>query len=282
MLETSLGAISRLRDFQRTTEVEGKPWETHLPPPTWPQSGSITIENATASYNASTVAFRNVSIRIAAGTKVCIAGRTGSGKTSLLSSLLKTIDLEEGSITIDGIDITTIPRTILRQRIITIPQEAFILNTTLRQNLDPYNAASDSQIISALERTNLWSLFESRDGLDTPIQSTTLSAGEAQLLSLVRALLAKNTSSPSCGRLLLLDEPTSSADTSTHETMQSIIKEEFADFTVVTVAHRRDSILQSDIVVVMDAGKIVEVGEPGELRSKEDSALGRLLGTGLH
>lgn len=187
-----------------------------------------------------------------------------SGKSSLVGSLLRLLELNSGCIIIDGIDLAKIPRETIRERLVAIPQETLILTGSIRFNVDPTKIHSDNSIIEALECVGLWSLLEERGGLDAEITNAGLSKGQQQLLALSRAILRK-------GKILLLDEPTSNVDSETDATMQRILKEEFANCTVLTVAHRLDSIMDCDAVAVVDAGRLVEVGSPGELLKSQDS-----------
>lgn len=194
-----------------------------------------------------------------------------SGKSSLVGALVRLLEIDSGCIIVDGIDIASVPREKVRQRIVAVPQETLILTGSLRLNVDPTNDHPNSSIISALERVGLWSLLAERGGLDVEIADLGLSKGQHQLLALSRAILRK-------GKILLLDEPTSNVDWETDATMQRILKEEFGDCTVVTVAHRLESIMGCDAVAVVDAGKLIEVGHPDELVTREDGWLAGLVG----
>ena len=141
---------------------------------------------------------------------------------------------------------------------------------TLRFNTDPFGLCTDTQIISALTKVDLWSLLSERGGLDAELLSDTLSKGQLQLLALARTLLRKS-------KLVLMDEATSNIDSETARKIDEILKEEFRDSTILTVAHRRETILNADIVVVIELGEIVEVGEPERLMGNERSKLRTLL-----
>jgi ABC-type multidrug transport system fused ATPase/permease subunit len=168
------------------------------------------------------------------------------------------IELQSGSITIDGIVLKTIPRQEVRSRLIAIPQDPFLLPGTARLNASPDETVADNQIIKALEKVGLWEHVQKRGGLDTDIDILALSHGQQQLFCLARAMLRP-------GNILVLDEATSNVDWGTDEVMQRVIREEFANKTIITVAHRLRTILDSDLVVVLGEGRILEAGHPGEL-----------------
>lgn len=178
-----------------------------------------------------------------------------SGKSSLLLSLCRLIELDSGTIVIDGVDLRTVPREVIRTRMIAIPQDPF---DSVRVNAEPTSKASDDAIISALEKVQLWNSIRIRGGLDAQMKSQPLSQGQQQLFCLARAMLRKS-------RILLLDEATSNVDGETDALMQLIIRKEFAQHTIVTVAHRLNTISDSDMVAVLHEGKLVEFGPPGEL-----------------
>ncbi len=205
---------------------------------------------------------------------------TDSGKSTLLSILLCLVDLTAGTITIDNLDLSTIPREIIRSRITAIPQDPFILAGSVRLNADPTSRSSDPEIINALTKVNLWPLLSSRGGLDADMSANPLSQGQQQIFCLARAMLRSgNGDETGIGsRILVLDEATSSVDAETDKLMQKLIREEFGKYTILTVAHRLDTILDANRVVVMDGGRVVEMGEPRELLKREDSAFRALRG----
>jgi ATP-binding cassette subfamily C (CFTR/MRP) protein 1 len=182
-----------------------------------------------------------------------------SGKSSLLGSPLRLLEVQRGQILIDGLDLATIPRNTIRERLITIPQDPLIINASVRLNMDPHLIHTDADIVDALDRVGLWTLVRERGGLDHDVSAASLSNGQRQLLALGRALLKK-------GHIVLLDEPTSNVDPGTDAIIQQVLREEFADSTVLTVAHRMGTIYPgSDVIVVMDKGTVAEVGPPAEL-----------------
>jgi ATP-binding cassette subfamily C (CFTR/MRP) protein 1 len=230
-LETSLGAIARVKTFAESTESEERPEETFTPPDQWPESGSIEFCNLSAAYNDTSLALDGVNLSIAPGEKVGICGRTGSGKSSLLMTLLRLLDIQSGSILIDGLDLKIIPRQTIRSRMIAIPQDPFLLSGSVRLNADPSGKLPDEAIIEALSKIQLWSAVESRGGLDSQMQDQPLSQGQQQLFCLARAMLRKS-------KIVILDEATSSVDAQTDMLMQKVIREEFNTHTIITVAHR--------------------------------------------
>ncbi len=209
-----------------------------------------------------------------------------SGKSSLLGAILGLLNVQSGRIIIDGIDISTIPRNTIRERLLVVPQEPFILAGSVRFNVDPHGSSDDDSIAAALERVGLRGLLVGEHGargLCAPLTASSLSKGEQQLLALARLLLflKKHKHTSAGGVVLLLDEPTSDLDAQTDATVQRVLREELAGATIVIVAHRLTTIMDSDLIVVMDAGRVVEVGEPGEILRREPPGwFARLTGAG--
>ena len=188
-----------------------------------------------------------------------------SGKSSLVASILRLLELDNGAIIIDNIDLSTLPRESIRSRIVTLPQDPLILAGTVRHNTDPQGNASDDSIISALSCVGLWDALQQRNDLDTDITGGALSKGQQQLLALARAVLQMRRDE---AKVLILDEPTSNVDVETEATVHRVVREEFASCTVLTVAHRLASIMTSDAIIVLDEGRLVEFGKPDELLTK--------------
>ncbi|QVM10646.1 hypothetical protein D8B26_005299 [Coccidioides posadasii str. Silveira] len=232
-LETSLGAIARVRSLIASTSTENQPRENREPPAAWPGKGGIHFDSVSASYDGVTMALSNITMQIKPGEKIGICGRTGSGKSSLVLTLLRLLDISAGRIIIDDVDLCTIPQHEVRSRIITIPQDQFTLDGSVRLNVDPSGCISDKDIRDALQKVHLWQIIEARGGLDGKMDAGSFSAGEQQLFRLVQAILRKE------GRkILVLDEATSNVDSDTDLLMQKLVKKEFKDFTVLTIAHR--------------------------------------------
>ncbi|KAF0640517.1 hypothetical protein FPSE5266_00566 [Fusarium pseudograminearum] len=269
-LETSLGAIARLKAFISSTPNENKETEKEIPDD-WP-IGKIEIEGITASYSdESEPVLHDVSLVIEPGQKVCLCGRSGSGKSSLVLSILRLLELQSGSIRIDGKDLAEIPRQYIRSQITTIPQDPVSMSGTVRHNMDPEELAqADEMLITALKMTTIWSAVETRGGLDADISALGFSVGQCQLFCLARALLSHS-------KIVLLDEPSSSVDDATTKEVRQVIREVMHGRTVIEVTHRLDHVTDFDIVVVMKDGRIVETGNPRDLLT-QDSALKALHG----
>ena len=186
--------------------------------------------------------------------------------------------MSSGTILIDGMDLRYLSRELIRQRLITIPQDPYILSGSVRLNLDPLGGSesdkstlSDAALTKALETVRLWPAIATRGGLDADLDKQPLSHGQQQMLCLARALLQK-------GSILILDEATSNVDLETDKLMQGVIREAFQNHTVITVAHRLDTIMDSDRVAVLDKGELVEFEAPGVLLQREGSAFKNIHG----
>nr|POE63570.1 metal resistance protein ycf1 [Quercus suber] len=234
-LETALGAVARCKNFEAATLSEDKFTETQEPPAEWPQGGELIYHDVSASYNEdSRRVLQRISFSILAGEKVGICGRSGSGKSSLILTLLRLLDTNAGHIHLDGYDISSIPRQTIRSRITTLPQEVLIFPGSVRENLCLGDSAiPDTLIQAALSRFGLLDLLTAHhhDGLDTPIADFALSHGQLQLFAAARALLRPS-------KLLVMDEMSSSVDARSEASMLEAIQDTFRDSTVLAVAHR--------------------------------------------
>ena len=179
-----------------------------------------------------------------------------------------------GSILIDGVSLGTIDHTVLRERIIAASQDAVFFpdGTTFRKNIDPWASASDEECHAALHVVGLATIIENKGGLDASVSGSELSAGQKQLFNLARVVLRRRVKLQQTrvnGGLLLLDEITSNADSETEQQVQTILRDEFASYTVIIVTHRQHMAMDCDRVIVIDAGTVVEDGKPSELMQRE-------------
>lgn len=263
MLETSIGAIARLRDFNQKTTTEHKITECEAVHPAWPTVGALSITDFAASYSElSDLVLEEIELKIQPGEKIGVCGRSGSGKTSLLASLFHLLEYREGRLEIDGVNIANIPREVLRARINVIPQEPWWITTeSVRFNMDPWsNSADDTKFISALKQCQIWPAIQAKGGLDVIMKADFLSQGQRQLFCLARAIVKRS-------KVVVLDEVSANVDVKTDALMQEIIRKEFADCTIISVAHRLSTIADFDRIVVLRSGNIVEMGSPGALLS---------------
>ncbi|KAK4074366.1 hypothetical protein Trihar35433_3840 [Trichoderma harzianum] len=270
-LEPSIGAVSRVKRFAEETETEEREEKGAYVPATWPQAGAIEFAGWTTSYGTTTDSkpvLNGVSLSIKAGQHVAICGRTGSGKTSLILSLLQMTEIVEGSISIDDVDLSTLTCAEVRSRINVVPQDPFLMPGTIRFNVDPFNGASDEDIIRALEQVRLRTIIDEQGGIDKEIDLSSWSSGQKQLLCFARAMLKKS-------RILILDEAMSSVDHDTETIMQEIIDTQFKECTVLAVMHRLEHIRRYDKAAVFGDGKLLEFDAPGTLLSG-DTNLARL------
>lgn len=241
------------------------------PASSWPSAGEVEFRRYTTRYRPELDPVLNdVSFTIKPKEKIGICGRTGAGKSSLLLALFRIIEAMEGTILIDGVDISKIGLRDLRSSISIVPQSPDLFEGTLRENVDPVGEYSDTEIWDALSQTYLKDHVENQTeglGLDTPVREggLSLSSGQRQLLCFARALLRKS-------KILVLDEATSAVDMDTDRDIQRIITgPEFANVTMFTIAHRLNTIIDCDRVMVLDSGKVVELESPQELLKNEES-----------
>uniref|UniRef100_A0A671YCI8 Multidrug resistance-associated protein 1 n=1 Tax=Sparus aurata TaxID=8175 RepID=A0A671YCI8_SPAAU len=261
-VETNIVAVERVKEY-RDTEKEAE-WK-HKPsslPAGWPTEGCIDIRGFSLRYRHDLdPAIRNITIRINGGEKVGIVGRTGAGKSSLTLGLFRIIEAAEGHILIDGVDIAQLGLHDLRSRITIIPQDPVLFSGSLRMNLDPFDSYSDEDIWRALEYShlkNFVSALPNKLSHECSEGGENLSVGQRQLLCLARALLRKT-------KVLVLDEATAAVDMETDNLIQSTIRSQFEDCTVLTIAHRLNTIMDYTRVLVLDKGETTEFDSPSNL-----------------
>ncbi|KAI1287409.1 ATP-binding cassette sub-family C member 4 [Halotydeus destructor] len=256
-LEAQMTSVERVLEY-RAIEPEGELESDKPPPKSWPQEGRVVYDHVSFTYEGS---FKPVLVDlcfdIKPGEKIGIVGRTGAGKSSLLQSLFRMVE-PEGTIFIDGLNTKSIGLRELRQKISIIPQDPVLFTGTVRRNIDPFNERSDEEIWQALEEVQLKdAIFESTGQLEAKVNESgsNFSVGQRQLICLARALVKNN-------RILVLDEATANVDHETDSLIQGTIRKKFADCTVLTIAHRLNTVIDSDRLIVLDAGKLAEFDEP--------------------
>ncbi|KAH7820953.1 putative multidrug resistance-associated protein 14 [Monocercomonoides exilis] len=239
----------------------------------WPSAGRIEFTHVDLRYRPNLpLALDDVSFVIPGGAKVGVVGRTGSGKSSLLLALLRIVEAEwqkKGcAILIDGRDIhTQLGLKELRGAVAVTAQEPILLSGSIRYNLDPFGEHSEEEVWGALGQVGLWEVVQQMKeqlGADVASEGQNFSVGQRQLLCLARALLRRS-------RIILMDEATASVDFETDERIQQVTRQCFSECTVITIAHRLSTVADSDLVFVMDSGKLVESGAPKELLFRENS-----------
>uniref|UniRef100_A0A158PAR8 ABC transporter domain-containing protein n=1 Tax=Angiostrongylus cantonensis TaxID=6313 RepID=A0A158PAR8_ANGCA len=262
-IETNIVAVERIKEYTETA-VEA-PWRCRHPPPIdWPR-GEISIYNYSARYRPGLdLVIKDVTVHISPVEKIGLVGRTGSGKSSLVLALFRIIEPASGKILIDGVDITTIGLHDLRERLTIIPQDPVLFSGTLRFNLDPIQKHTDAELWSAIEHANLKHFVQSFPlGFQHQVDECghNISAGQRQLICLTRALMRKS-------RLIVLDEATASVDSQTDMLIQTTIRSQFSSSTIITIAHRLNTIFDYDRVLVMDAGRVAEFDTPQQLLAR--------------
>uniref|UniRef100_A0A674DTK0 ATP binding cassette subfamily C member 12 n=1 Tax=Salmo trutta TaxID=8032 RepID=A0A674DTK0_SALTR len=274
-LEAKFLSVERLQEYIEGCVSEApRRVKDALIPEGWPHKGAISFKDYTMRYRANTpIVLDGLQLNIQPREKLGIVGRTGSGKSSLGVALFRLVEPAAGTIIIDGVDTSAIGLEDLRSKLSVIPQDPVLFIGTVRYNLDPFNSYSDEDIWSALEKTYMKHTISS---LPEKLQSEVVengenfSVGERQLMCMARALLRNS-------KIILLDEATASIDSETDSLIQHTIRDVFQDCTMLTIAHRINTVLESDRILVMDAGKAVEFDSPEVLMQRPDSQFAALL-----
>lgn len=267
-IETNVVGVERILEYSSLPMEAEWNIESTKPPSGWPTKGFVDFENYATRYRPGLdLVLKGITVSIEQGEKIGIVGRTGAGKSSLTLALFRLIESAGGCIKIDGIDIGTIGLHQLRQRLTIIPQDPVLFSGTIRSNLDPFSQYSDHELWESLELAHLKKFVTSTEGgLEHVISEngSNLSSGEKQLIALARALLRKT-------QILIMDEATSAVDFETDSLIQKTVRKEFASTTVLTIAHRLNTIIDSSRVLVLQAGEIAEFDNPQTLLKDETS-----------
>ncbi|XP_051994835.1 multidrug resistance-associated protein 1 isoform X4 [Xyrauchen texanus] len=265
-LETNIVAVERVKEYGDTEKEAEWKLESSTLPAGWPTAGHIEIHNFGLRYREDLeLAICDISVTIEGGEKVGIVGRTGAGKSSLTLGLFRIIEAAQGEICIDGVNIAELGLHELRSRITIIPQDPVLFSGSLRMNLDPFDGYNDEEVWRALELAHLKDFVS---GLPDKLNhecsegGENLSLGQRQLVCLARALLRKT-------KILVLDEATAAVDLETDNLIQSTIRTQFEDCTVLTIAHRLNTIMDYTRVLVLDKGQMAEFGSPSTLIAKK-------------
>jgi len=275
-VEQNIVSVERVMAYANLAAEAAEEVPDNKPPPRWPETGNIEFDQFSMRYRPELpLCLKEVTVKIKGGDRVGVVGRTGAGKSSLTLALFRILEAAGGRILIDDIDISTIGLRDLRNVVSIIPQDPQLFEGSLRTNIDPTNSASDADIWVALEHAHLKEHIMKNMGgtLEAEISEggANLSAGQRQLVCFARALLRHT-------KILVLDEATSSIDLETDDAVQQILRgPDFAGVTTITIAHRINTIMDSDMVLVMDQGKVAEYDTPANLLAKPDSVFASLV-----
>ncbi|XP_058074067.1 ABC transporter C family member 8-like isoform X2 [Magnolia sinica] len=266
-------SVERIKQYMHIPSEPPAIVDDMRPPHSWPFKGRIDLQDLKIRYRPnSPLVLKGITCTFQAGSRVGVVGRTGSGKTTLISALFRLVEPVSGRILIDELDICSMGLKDLRVKLSIIPQEPALFRGSVRSNLDPLGLYSDHEIWEALEKCQLATTIRSLPNhLDSSVsdEGENWSAGQRQLFCLGRVLLKRN-------RILVLDEVTASIDSATDAVLQRVIRREFSSCTVLTVAHRVPTVTDSDMVMVLSYGNLVEYDKPSKLM-ETDSSFSRLV-----
>lgn len=261
-IKTLLTSLERLMEYRNLPQEAPRhvPGDKQLRETGWPDKGEIVYQNAALQYREGLgLALKDLTLTIAGGTKVGVVGRTGAGKSSLLALTFRLVEPFAGKVMVDGVDSSTIGLKALRKAITIIPQDPILMEGSVRRNLDPFDHYGDDDVMAALTKARLPpEMINDEVGKG----GFNISAGQRQLLCFARALLHQ-------ARIVIMDEPTASCDPETDELLQAMVREEFANCTLITIAHRLNTIIDYDKVLVMADGRLAEYDTPSALLKKK-------------
>ncbi|KAB1207771.1 ABC transporter C family member 3 [Morella rubra] len=273
-VENKMISVERILQFTKIPSEAPLVIEDCRPKPEWPTHGRIQLENLHVQYSPSLpMVLRGITCTFPGKTKIGVVGRTGSGKSTLIQALFRVVEPARGRILIDGVDICKFGLQDLRSRLAIIPQDPTLFQETVRSNLDPLQQHSDQEIWEVLIKCHLAEIVkQDQRHLDAPVAEDggNWSVGQRQLVCLARVLLKKR-------RILVLDEATASIDTATDNLIQETIREETKECTVITVAHRINTVIDNELVLVLDEGNVVEYDSPAKLLADSSSSFSKLV-----
>ncbi|XBJ27718.1 hypothetical protein VPH35_004942 [Triticum aestivum] len=274
LAENSMNAVQRVGTYIELPSEAPPVIEDNRPPPGWPSSGIIKFEDVVLRYRPELPpVLHGISFIVNGSEKVGIVGRTGAGKSSMLNALFRIVELERGRILIDDCDTSKFGIWDLRKVLGIIPQAPVLFSGTIRFNLDPFSEHNDADLWEALERAHLKDVIRRNAlGLDAEVSEAgeNFSVGQRQLLSLACALLRR-------AKILVLDEATAAVDVQTDALIQKTIREEFKSCTMLIIAHRLNTIIDCDRLLILSSGKISEFDTPENLVSNEGSAFSKMV-----
>lgn len=279
-VETNIVSVERILEYSELNVEAAEVIEDNRPPTSWPSEGAITFRDYSAKYRPELdLVLKHIDLDIKPREKIGIVGRTGAGKSSITLGLFRIIEKFGGDIVIDGIETSSIGLGDLRHKLSIIPQDSQVFEGSIRSNLDPTDEYTDEAIWKALELSHLKSHVETmyenteeKESLKSPLDvrisegGSNLSIGQRQLMCLGRVLLKMNTTN-----ILVLDEATAAVDVETDKILQETIRKEFKEKTIITIAHRLNTILDSDRIIVLEKGEVAEFDSPQNLLKNKDS-----------
>ncbi|KAL6198464.1 hypothetical protein ACLB2K_028253 [Fragaria x ananassa] len=272
--ENSLNAVERVGTYTELPSEAPAVIKSNRPPHGWPSSGSIKFEDVVLRYRPGLpLVLHGLSFAVSASEKLGIVGRTGAGKSSVINALFRIVEIEKGSILIDGCDVAKFGLADLRKVLSIIPQSPILFSGTVQFNLDPFSEHNEADLWEALEKAHLKDVIGRNSfGLDAEVSEggENFSVGQRQLISLARALLRRS-------KILVLDEATAAVDVRTDALIQETIREEFKSCTMLVIAHRLNTIIDCDRILLLDAGQVLEHGSPQELLLDEQSAFSKMV-----